>query len=259
MVFLLFAVAAAAQTTPAPSFEAALVKPSPLDSRVRPTMQGGPGTPDEGRITWRNVTLLSAILRAYDVQSYQVAGPDWLSLRRYEIVAIIPPGATAEQFREMLRSLLAERFDLAIHHAAREFQGYELAVAKNGPKLTVSAPAPDGPGLEMIEGVRGKSVITKLTARAQPLSALVSLLSREFRLPVVDRTGLTGLFDFRLEFAPQPPGALPPASPDHLPEADDSAPNLVTAVQQLGLRLTPARIPLDVLIVDHANPVPMEN
>jgi uncharacterized protein (TIGR03435 family) len=225
---------------------------------------------------------MSVLLRAYDVQSYQVTGPDWLSTRRYEIVATLPTGTTADQFRAMLRNLLAERFALAVHHVKRDFQGYDLVAVKKASKLTPSAaasaaapetppgvprqdadgyPRLDGPGLAMMEGIRGRSVVSYLTARAQPLSALVNLLAREFRLPIADRTGLTGLFDFRLEFAPQPPGALPNASPERpLDASDDSAPNLITAVrEQLGLKLNPVKIPLDVLIVDRANPEPAGN
>jgi uncharacterized protein (TIGR03435 family) len=87
------------------------------------------------------------------------------------------------------------------------------------------------------------------------------MLSREFRLPIVDKTGLTGKFDFTLEFAPQPPGAVPAASVEGvLDTADDSGPNLTTAVQQqLGLKLNPRKVPLDVLIIDRADKTPTEN
>ena len=96
--------------------------------------------------------------------------------------------------------------------------------------------------------------ISYLTAKSQPLSALVDMLSREFRMPIVDKTGLTGRFDFKLEFAPQPPGALTPDP------TDEGGPNLLSAVQQqLGLKLTPSKVSLDVLIVDRAEKVPTEN
>jgi uncharacterized protein (TIGR03435 family) len=80
------------------------------------------------------------------------------------------------------------------------------------------------------------------------------LLSKEFRLPVDDRTGLTGKFDFTLEFAPQAPGSLTPDA------ANESAPNLISAVpQQLGLKLDPKKIPVDILIVDRADKIPTGN
>jgi len=218
-------------------------------------MRGGPGTSDPGQITFANVTLTNVLLRAYDVKAYQLIGPEWLSSERYEFIATIPPGTTKEAFNLMLQNLLAERFHLAAHRETKELQGYELARGKSGPKLKpstedgpdvqpVEAPKTDAngfpqlsaPGLVMMEGLRGEAVVSLLTARAQPLSALTETLSKEFRLPIADKTGLTGKFDFTLEFAPQVPGALPIDSPE------ESAPNLIHAVpQQLGLRLD--RIP----------------
>lgn len=251
-------------------------------------MRGGPGTPDAGRITYTGVTLTNVLTRAYDVKTYQVSGPDWLSSEHYDIAATIPPGATIPQFRLMLEHLLAERFHLALHRETRQLAGYRLVTGRNGSKLkpvkgteaggaaNPDSPEPEAPpqldaagfpvltapGLVLMEGVKGKAVVSFLTARAQPLSALVDMLSREFRLPILDRTGLHGNFNFTLEFAPQPPGA-PPAAPEMegLPmAADDSAPNLIVAVrEQLGLRLTPGKIPLEVLIVDRADRIPTGN
>jgi uncharacterized protein (TIGR03435 family) len=287
----LYAVACAAvlAQSPQPAFEAASVKPMLPDVRTRSRMAGGPDTSDPGQITYTNVTLASVLLGAYDIKNYQLTGPDWLSSRRYEIIAKIPPGTAKERFRVMLQNLLAERFHLALHHEMKDLGGFDLVVGKNGPKLKPSVesdpaaapqPAPppepatppktdangfphlDGPGMVMMEGVSGKAVVTYLTAKAQPVSALVEMLSREFRLPIADKTGLSAKFDFTLEFAPQPPGALPPRSSSaDLPDStDDSAPNLITAVQQqLGLKLNPGKVRIDVLIVDRADQVPAGN
>ena len=173
----------------------------------------------------------------------------------------------------MLRRLLAERFHLLLHHATKELQGYELIIGRTAPKLKSSTengpdvqptdspktdangfPQLSAPGLVMMEGAHGTTVVSFLTARAQPLAALVEMLSKEFRLPVTDKTGLTGKFDFTLEFAPQAPGAVPPDS------ADESAPNLINAVpQQLGLKLEAKKIPVDILIIDRADRIPTEN
>src|SRR4051812_689501 len=102
-----------------PIFEAASVRPAQTDARARSSMRGGPGTSDPGQITYTNVMLMSVLLRAYDVKTYQVTGPDWLSSRRYDITAKIPPGATKEQFNRMLQGLLVDRFHLALHHETR--------------------------------------------------------------------------------------------------------------------------------------------
>ncbi|HLK69698.1 MAG TPA: TIGR03435 family protein [Bryobacteraceae bacterium] len=256
------------------SFEAASVKVSATQTG-RGSMRGGPGTADPGQITFTNVTLFNVLLRAYDLQSFQLSAPDWLSTRRYDIAAKVPPGASKDEGNRMLQSLLAERFRMEVHRETRELQGFELVAGRNGSKLKAAvdagpgAPADEsgppktgadgypilnGPGLVFMEGVSGRSVVTFLTARAQPLSALVQLLTREFRMPILDKTGLDGKFDFKLEFAPQAPGALP-AEP-----TDDSAANLTTAVQQqLGLRLSPAKVASVMVVVDRANPVPTEN
>lgn len=250
------------------------------------SIRGGPGTADPGQITFTNVTLANVILRAFDVQSFQLSAPDWLSSQRYDLAAKVPPGTSKEQCNRMLQALLAERFHLALHHETKDLQGFELVPGRSGSKLKISAdagtvelraepPAPTGPpktdadgypqlnapGMVMMEGAKGNAVIVFLTARAQPLSALVGLLSREFRLPILDKTSLTGRFDFKLEFAPQAPGALPPPSTDRAPDAmDNSAPNLTTAVQQqLGLRLNPSKVPTDVLVIDRADKVPTGN
>jgi len=255
------------------SFDVASVKPS--NAGVRSSMRGGPGTSDPGRITYTNVTLFNVLLRAYNVKSYQLSAPDWMSSQRYDIAAKIPPGTSKESFERMLQSLAAERFHLALHRETHDLKGYDLAAGRTGPRLKASQatdtpavelkglpktdangfPQLDAPGLVMMEGARGKAVVIHLTANAQPLSALVELLSKEFAMPIQDMTGLSGKFDFHLEFAPQPPGVLEAAPP-----ADDAAPNLVTAVQQqLGLRLNSSKVGVEVLVIDRADRVPTEN
>jgi uncharacterized protein (TIGR03435 family) len=271
-----------AQSSTTLGFEAASVKVS-TSQAVRGSMRGGPGTNDPGRISFTNVTLFNVILHAYDLMAFQLSAPEWVSSRRYDIAAVIPAGASKEQCNRMLQTLLAERFNLVVHHETRSLQGFDLVAVRGGSKLKTSAestaPAsgtPDGPpktdsegypeltapGLIMMEGAKAGGVIVFLTAKSQPPSALVHLLSREFQMPIGDQTGLQGNFDFKLAFAPKPPGALPPPpSPDSPSNAeDDVAPNLTTAVQQqLGLRLNARRVPTDVLVVDRAEQLPTRN
>ena len=246
-------------------------------------MRGGPGTSDPGQLLFTNVTLFDVLLRAYDVQRFQVSAPDWLSNEKYNINAKVPDGATKEQCNRMLQNLLGERFHLALHHETKDLVGFELVVGRNGSKLKASAesatpdaraqteppktdangyPILSGPGLLMMEAVKGKSVVVLVAAKSQPLSALTAWLTRQFLMPILDKTGQSGKFDFQLEFAPQPPGALAAVSPpDGAPMAiDDSAPNLNTAVQQqLGLRLNARKVPTDILVIDRAERVPTEN
>ena len=236
-------------------------------------MRGGPGTADPGTIIYTNVTLASILLRAYDLKPYQLAGPDWISSARFDVTAKIPAGATKEQFQSMLQGLVSERFHVVLHRETRPVRGYELVRGKGQLKLRPSQEAgPDlepteapkvdrngfpqlsAPGMVILEGLRGTAVVSFLTARSQPVSVLAERLSKEFRLPVLDKTGLAGRFDFTLEFAPQAPGALPPEG------VEDSASNLVSAVsQQLGLKLEAHNIAVDILVIDKADKVPAEN
>jgi len=270
------------QTSTLPAFEAASVKVSSAQTG-RGSLRGGPGTDDPSQISFSNVTLLNVILRAYDRIAFQVAAPEWMSARRYDIAAAVPAGASKEECNRMLQTLLAERFHLVIHHETRSIPGFDLAAGRGATKLKASSesgsassgPAegppktdPEGypeltaPGIAMMEGARAGGVIVFVTAKSQLLSALTQFLSREYQMPISDKTGLQGNFDFRLAFSPKPPGALSaPTSADQPPNAaDDVAPNLIMAVQQqLGLRLNARKIPTDVLVVDRADPVPVEN
>jgi uncharacterized protein (TIGR03435 family) len=273
-MFALACLAAFGQSPQPLAFEAASLKPS--TSTVRGSMRGGPGTSDPIQLTMTNVTLLAMIVRAYDLKAFQVVAPDWTSSRKYDVAAKVPLGSTKEQCNAMLQSLLAERFHLTLHRETKDLQGYELVVGKNGAKLALAKPVPDAaaesdappaidangfpkltkPGITMMEGVRGKAVVSFLTAKAQPIASLADLIGKEFRLPVADRTGLSGLYDFQLEYAPERPGALPIADDTPL----EGAANLMTAVQQqLGLKLNPAKVKVEMLIVDRADQIPTGN
>jgi uncharacterized protein (TIGR03435 family) len=244
-----------------PAFEVASVKPS-ANANLRTNMRGGPDTSDPGQITFTNVTLGSVIVRAYDLKPYELSGPDWLSTNRYDIVAKIPPSTSKEQFQLMLQNLTVARFHTELHRETRQIQGYELLVARNGPRFTESTgpeyPKLDAPGIAFLEGVKGHAVITYLHAKDQTIAALAEFLSRQFRIPIVDQTGVTGTFTFTLAFAPQAPGALaslPETTPDSI---DQSAPNLLTAIQELGLRFNSRKVPVDVLVIDRADKVPSD-
>src|SRR5262249_3697028 len=121
-----------------PSFEVASIKPAapPSDPhRIMVGMRGGPGTPDPGQISYFNVTLRNVLMTAYDVKDYQISGPGWLGSERYDIIAKVPPGTTKEQLRLMLQNLLAERFQVSLHHESKELPMFALVVAKGGPKM----------------------------------------------------------------------------------------------------------------------------
>jgi uncharacterized protein (TIGR03435 family) len=304
-LLILHGAAAFSQTPPAkPEFDAASVKPAqPIQpgARVMLGKQGGPGTQDPGHVTFHSSTLMDLIRLAYDVKDYQVTGPSWLTSERYEVEAKLPASATKEQFALMLQSLLAERFHLTLHHESKEFQGYELVVGKGGSKLKETsaedaaadpnAPPPppqsgppkldangfiplDRAGMVMMMRMNEKGALAaRMTARAQPVAQVVDALSNELKRPVVDKTGLTGKYDFTLGYAPEnvpammraggpppPPPAGPNAAPGAASSPDDLEPTLTTAIQQqLGLRLDAKKIQLDILVIDKADKTPTEN
>jgi uncharacterized protein (TIGR03435 family) len=216
--------------------------------------------------------LKDLLMTAYDVYNYQVSGPTWLGSERYDVVAKVPAGATKEQVNVMWRNLLAERFGVTLHHESKEFQVEELVVAKSGSKLKETAEDPNepwppgppkmvngeliGPGMvHLIKpfGPNGPSAHT--VAKAQPLSKLTTMMGNQFHHPVLDKTGLTGKYDFTFEFTPDLRGF--PQGPASIPAAQ---PNLAAVVlQQLGLDLVASKVTLDVVVVDKAERVPTGN
>ena len=122
-------------------FEVASIKPSALPGRgvngvIRPGPQGGPGSGDPGRVTYKLSTIRDLMVDAYSVKRYQVSGgPNWLDSELFDIVAKVPEGATKEQVKVMLQNLLAERFKLTLHHETKELPMYSLVVGAKGPKL----------------------------------------------------------------------------------------------------------------------------
>jgi uncharacterized protein (TIGR03435 family) len=152
------------------SFEVASVKVS-RSTGGRITMSGGPGTSDPGRISYTNITLRRVLLASYDVKSYQLIGPDWLDIARFDIAAKIPEGATKEELQAMLRELLASRFKMTTHRESKELSVYTLLVAKNGPKIKPQAPDVGSTGEEQVAGMQkdkgrdGFPVLSLPTAR----------------------------------------------------------------------------------------------
>jgi uncharacterized protein (TIGR03435 family) len=254
-----------AQSSPAPSFDVASVKPS-LTTGGRFSLSGGPGTPDPGRIVYSNVPLRIVLLSAYEVRNYQLLGPEWLNTLRYDITARVPQGASRDEFQAMLRHLLESRFRLALHRESKEMPVYALLVAKRGPKLKpVDAPSadeqiatahgegPDGfPKLSMPSSgivIETKNGAARVTANASPMSKFADFLSTRTGRPVLDQTGLSGNYSFVLYFTPEGAQA-----------ADNAEPDLIGALEpQLGLRLEPRRAPVELLVIDHAEKTPTEN
>jgi uncharacterized protein (TIGR03435 family) len=237
---------------PRPNFDAfdvATVKP------VDPDPNGGRYIKMQGtnRFVEKAYTLKLLIAAAYDLNPKTISGgPPWLSSDHYDILAVTPGEVqpTHDEQMSMLRSLLSDRFKLTFHREQKDFSIYELQVAKSGPKLKPSASGPDEPAV-VGPGVVYPPDRVVLPGRNATMTNFVSLLQRAILdRPVVDKTGLSGRYDFDLEWAPdetQFSGGLPPAS-----EGSQSPPLFEAIQQQLGLKLEATRGSVAALVVDKA-------
>jgi bla regulator protein BlaR1 len=254
-------------------YEVASIKPNKSgDNMTRMMIK-----PDGLSVTGATLDML--IQNAYGVRYFQISGsPSWFKSERYDIEAKMDSSVVEElrklgddqreaETRRMLQALLADRFQLKLHSDTKELPVYALVVAKNGPKLQVARPGdtypnglkgPDGgggAGMMFIEGdggpVRGQGI---------PIANLVHLLSQQLGRTVLDKTGLTGKYDFTLKWTPDesqgPPG---PPGMDTAPPPDSLGPSIFTAIQeQLGLKLESQKGAVEILVIDHAER-PSEN
>jgi uncharacterized protein (TIGR03435 family) len=219
--------------------------------------------------------MKAMLLTAFDAKNYQISGgPAWLDTERYDVIVKVPEGATKEQVSVMWQNLLAEE--------PKEFQVEELVVAKGGPMLKetswdAATPLPPGPpqmknGDVLSPGVvatifPGASPHAHTMAKAQPISQLTTMLSNVLGHPVLDKTGLSGRYDFTLDYALNLSGFQLPLPPPGTPGpgaagdgAPDPGPDLAAAVeQQLGLRLVTGKATLDIVVVDKIEKTPTEN
>jgi uncharacterized protein (TIGR03435 family) len=262
LVILTIQTASFAQnTTVQTAFEVISAKRSDPSGTGRPSCHGGPGTDDPGRLPCTNVALNSLVTIAYNLQFSQIVSPDWMNLggaqNGYDVVATIPVRTSKDDYRLMLQKLLAERFHLIVNREVKQLPCEVLSLGKGGLKIKSSAstPPPPGPRFAM-------DVVTGHLHYAQHIMSLASFANMLITLvagPVTDETGLQGDYDFAFDFMPDDRwrgfGILPKANS----EKDDVA-NLSQAVQQqLGLKLESLKCPVTIVLVDHADKVPVEN
>jgi uncharacterized protein (TIGR03435 family) len=274
---------ASAQTAPVSQFEVATIRPSGTqrEGQVNVGLHM-----DGAQVRIAYFTLKDYIAMAYRIRISQVFGPDWISSDRFDIAATIPEGHKPAEFREMLQTLLAERFQLKFHKEQREFSAYALVLGKHPLKLKPVPPDEDkGNASEPLEVTGGGSVAgvnvdlghgsswsfapNRFEAKKLNMEVFASNLERFADRPIVDKTGLKGQYDFAFDINPEdyqpmlirsavaagvslPPQAL------RLLDGSSSA-SLSDALEQIGLRLEPRKEPLDVMVVDSANKTPSEN
>ena len=225
-----------AQSSPVPRFDVASIKPTPPDRWNGPSG----GNSSNGRYAMYNRTLKTYILRAYFLGPNQLTGgPDWLDADRYDIDAKAgSPNDDDGVMMQMLRTLLAERCKLALHHENKPIVAYILEVARKGPRLEKAVDGSSGAVTNSGHGT--------IDAKLISMNRFAEVLSRQMDLPVVDQTHLVGNFNVSLKWSPESD------------QAPDRGPSIFTAIQQLGLRLQARKIPIDVLVIDHVER-PSEN
>jgi uncharacterized protein (TIGR03435 family) len=197
-----------------------------------------------GHFTMRNAPLRHALQWAYDLKDYEISGPEWIkSDERYDIVAKAAGPAPESQVRLMLQALLTERFQIKLHREGREFSVYVLDAARGVPK--VKEIKEDSPAT--ISGTP-----TGVFFHNQPISRFTFMLTRRLDRPVLDATGLKGLYDFTVD--------LSGLGFNGRPAEDPSAPSVFTTVQRdLNLKLESRKESIQVLVIDSANKIPIEN
>lgn len=234
------------QTTAKQAFEVASIKPADPDAR------GSSSHTDRRFMTIKNWTLKRLVQRAFGVEDYQVTGgPNWLDTYRFDINAKVDESEPElkgkegqDRIKAMLESLLGERFEFQFHRETKQLPIYNLVTAKSGFKLTAAKDT----GSSSTNSNNGR-----LTCKGVSMPAFAVFLSGAMERPVLDATGVLGVFDFKLEWSTQDVAAK-------APDANELAgPSIFTALQeQLGLKLESTKGPVEIIVVDHAEK-PTEN
>jgi uncharacterized protein (TIGR03435 family) len=263
---------------PETRFEVASIKPFDPSGGAPPRISMTPGRYDVAGMPLRLVVsqaLITPVSRIYGL-------PDWIDKERYAITAKAPEGTPGNALFAMITNLLKDRFNLAMHRETREMPVYNLVFARGdkrfGPELKEASAECRAKIFARLEAVqRGGPIMTQVgpdacesfrfnpgivSIRGALPGMIVGALTQSVGRPVIDKTGLTGYYDFTLKWTPAPgsdnlipfglpASALPGSAPDAPPPADPDAPNLFTAVQeQLGLKLESARGPVEVVVID---------
>jgi uncharacterized protein (TIGR03435 family) len=248
---LIFLAAILTTCAGAQTFDVASVRIDKAGSAGGEGQAGESITSTPGSLIMHNVTLRSCVKWAYGVRDFQLSGgPDWIAAERYDISAKAATKADDAELRKMLRTLLAERFQLVLREERKQVPVYALIVLKTKPALKQSrdgGPASMRPGDGALEFRN-----TSMAELAERLASRPLSVDR----PVVDKTGLTGGFDFSLKFAD---------NAEHLKGALEdvdrgTGPSIFSVIQaQLGLKLEAQKAELPVVVVEHAVENPGEN
>jgi uncharacterized protein (TIGR03435 family) len=237
-----------------PAFEVATIRPSdPARPEQIITLNGA-------EVITTNVTVHDLINLAYWLHPKQLTGgPAWTESDKFDMAGKpdAPGQPNVDQMKVMIQKLLADRFRLKFHFEKRDLPAYAITIAKTGAKLIKSQDDPKGiPSWGFRRTPAGMTMIF----RNSPMSQFTAVLQNSMDKPVVDQTGLSGRYDFTLNFTPDPGQAAllggPPAPAGDNP---DAAPGLFAAFQQqLGLKLESTKAPVEVMVIDKVEK-PSEN
>ncbi len=225
-----------------PAFDVVSIKPSDRVHTV-PYRLGPDTVSTEG-------TLKHLIIMAYGVEYAQVEGGlPWAQSQFYNVQAKAAGPASGAQLRIMLQTLLVDRFHLVLRHDTRMMSGYALIPDKNGPKLP--APKKDTPpGSNGVLQMGGGEI----WARGATFDQFAHGLWLELQMPVVNQTHIEGNYDFKIRFEE----GNRELSDDSRPTAAGAGGSIFTAVRELGLRLEARKLPVEILVIEKAEP-PAEN
>jgi uncharacterized protein (TIGR03435 family) len=237
-LLFLYSLAALAQPAP-PSFEVASVRAS---ERGEESIVTGPAS-----LTMKNIHLIGCIRWAYNVSEMQVSGPDWLNEGTFDIFAKSAGEVKVAELREMLKTLLADRFKLRAHSEMKEMPALVVTVAKNGHKMKPVD----------VEGSPSfKTGDMNLTGQGATVGQLTEFISKAIHVPMIDQTGLTGRYNYFLDIKSYVTEEMRKSNGPP-PEANTI---IATAMQeQLGLKVEAKKTPIEMVIVDHMEKTPTEN
>ncbi|HEV3199409.1 MAG TPA: TIGR03435 family protein [Bryobacteraceae bacterium] len=242
LILLTWGAASGQPAAVAPHFEVASVKRAegggpPGD--IPRNMDNSPG-----HFAMHNVPMRYALEWAYDLKDYEISGPDWIKFEdRYDIVAKAAGPASEEQTRQMLQTLLTERFQMKLHREKKDLSVYVLVPGKGAAKVKEAA----GDGPSITSGPNGA------TFHKFPISRLTFLLTRRLDRPVLDLTGLTGTYDYTIDLSGLNNAVIKEGE-------ETTGPSIFTAVQRdLGLKLESRKHAIEILVLDSLNKAPTEN
>jgi uncharacterized protein (TIGR03435 family) len=264
-----------------PRFEAASIR-RPGTAQVTQSRAGV--RIDGTRITWTYLSLKDYLGIAYGLRNYQISGPDWIALERFDITATVSAGAGPEEVPQMLQTLLEERFKMKTHREIRELSVYCLVLGNDRLKLRESSadlsPKIQGakvavkssPGYATVNYGNGSYFTfadNRIEGRKLRITAMADGLSRFTDRPVIDMTNLKRHYDFVLDLAPEDFRAMRIRSamaagvaitPRAVQQAKvASGASLFNAIENLGLKLEPRNAPVELLVIDHIQKLPTSN